>query len=145
MAPTVTRSVDIAAPPSVVWRFLATADGLRCWLSPGLEIDLRTGGAYRMPGGDGVTVISGVVLEVVPDTRVVLSWFESGSGWQHPGRLVIALEPISTGTRAHLVHDGFAGIGTDTWPRTYEAYERGADRHRVLDRLADAVVAATDG
>ncbi|WP_433291538.1 SRPBCC family protein [Actinoplanes sp. CA-030573] len=137
--PEVARSIDIPAPPSQVWRWLSTPEGLRHWLSPELEIDLTLGGAYRMPGGDGETWISGVVLEMVPEGRLVLSWLEEDAGWIHPGRLVVTLEPIAGGTRVGLVHDGFAGIGKTGWTDTMEAYERGADKHQVLRRLAGAV------
>ncbi|MBL7255618.1 SRPBCC family protein [Paractinoplanes lichenicola] len=138
--PEVTRSLEIPAPPSAVWQWLSTQDGLRRWLSPDLVIDARIGGAYQMPGGDGEIQISGVVLELVPEGRLVLSWLEEG--WVHPGRLVITLEPTRQGTLVHLVHDGFAGIGKPDWERTAEAYERGADKHQVLRRLADVVTAA---
>jgi uncharacterized protein YndB with AHSA1/START domain len=138
--PEVVRTIEIPAPPSTVWRWLSTQEGLRHWLSPDVEIDLQVGGAYRMPGGDGSTWISGVVLELVPEGRLVLSWLEEEAGWLHPGRLVVTLDPITTGTRVGLIHDGFAGIGKPGWAGTAEAYERGADKHQVLQRLADAVV-----
>ncbi|WP_250029938.1 SRPBCC family protein [Paractinoplanes maris] len=141
--PEVTRTLEIPAPPSAVWRQLSTQEGLRRWLSAELEIDLRVGGAYRMPGGDGSTWISGTVLEIVPEGRLVLSWLEEDSGWVHPGRLVITLEPITGGTRVALVHDGFAGIGRPGWAGIQEAYERGADKHQVLQRLAGAVASVS--
>ena len=137
--PAVTRSIDIQAPPSTVWRWLATQEGLRRWFSSDLEIDLRLGGAYRMTGGDGETWISGTVLELIPEGALVLSWLEEGSGWRHPARLVVTLAAVTGGTRVTLTHDGFAGIGTPRWEQTEEAYQRGADRHRVLERLAEAV------
>lgn len=137
--PEVARAIEIPAPPSVVWRQLSTAEGLRRWLSADLDINLRVGGSYRMPGGDGATWISGVVLEIVPEGRLALSWLEEDAGWRHPGRLVITLEPTSTGTHVRLVHDGFAGIGKPEWQKTEQAYEWGADRHQVLQRLADSV------
>ncbi|MEV4349173.1 SRPBCC domain-containing protein [Actinoplanes sp. NPDC049596] len=133
--PEVARFIEIPRSPSVVWRRLSTPEGLREWISDEIEIDLRVGGAYRMPGGD--TSISGVVLEFVPEGRLVLSWLEEG--WEHPGRLVVTLEPIAAGTRVTLTHDGFAGIGKADWQGTLEAYERGADKHQVLQRLAAAV------
>lgn len=136
--PEVVRSIEIGAPPSVVWRQLAGQEALRRWLRPNLEIDLRIGGTYRMLGDDEETWVSGTVLEIVPEGRLVLSWLEEDAGWVHPARLVIELTAIPAGTRVTLVHDGFAGIGTPGWPGTVEAYERGADRHRVLERLAAA-------
>src|ERR1700684_1303595 len=109
--PQVIRSIEIAAPPSVVWRWLATQEALRQWISPNLEIDLSVGGAYRMLGADGETSISGVVLELTPERALVLSWMEEQGGWVPPPRLVIPLEPAPAGTKVSLAHDGFAGIG----------------------------------
>jgi uncharacterized protein YndB with AHSA1/START domain len=71
--PQVIRSIEIPAPPSGVWRWLSTQEGLRRWLAPDLDIDLTVGGAYRMLGTDGQTWISGTVLELVPEGRLVLS------------------------------------------------------------------------
>jgi uncharacterized protein YndB with AHSA1/START domain len=135
--PDVVRSIEIAAPVSAVWQWMATADALRRWLSPSLEIDLRVGGAYRLRGPDEKTWISGTVLDLVPEDRLILSWLEEGGDWVYPARLVIALAPTPRGTSVSLCHDGFAGIGKPNWPDTLRAYERGADRHRILERLAE--------
>jgi uncharacterized protein YndB with AHSA1/START domain len=140
--PAVVRSIEIKATPSAVWRWLATPEALRHWLSPNLEIDLRVGGAYRFIGPDEKTPVSGTVLELVPEGGLVLSWLEEGEGWVHPGRLVIALVPTAAGTQVTLTHDGFAGIGKPDWQGTLQDYERGADRHRVLERLAELVAAS---
>lgn len=137
----VVRSIEIQAAPSAVWRWLATPEALRHWISPHLEIDLQVGGTYRLPGpGDGTT-ISGTVLELVPEDRLVLSWLEEGGDWVHPARLAVVLTPTPAGTCVTLSHDGFEGIGKPGWPDTVQAYERGADRHQLLERLA-ALVAA---
>lgn len=141
--PAVVRTIEIQAPPSAVWRWLATPDALRRWLSPEIDIDLRVGGAYRLLGPDRETRISGTVLELVPEGVLALSWLEEGGDWVHPARLVITLTPVPAGTRVTLTHDGFAGIGKSGWPDTAQAYERGADRHRVLERLADAIAAGS--
>jgi hypothetical protein len=53
---------------------------------------------------------------------------------------MIELAAIPSGTKVTLVHDGFAGIGKPGWQKTVEGYERGAERHRLLEKLA-AVVA----
>jgi uncharacterized protein YndB with AHSA1/START domain len=141
--PEVVRSVHMDAAPSAVWRWLATEEALRHWLGSDLEIDLRVGGGYRLLGPDRATWIVGTVLELVPEGRLVLSWFEEGGDWVHPARLVISLAAIAAGTEVTLVHDGFAGIGKPGWPGTVEAYERGADRHRVLEKLAELVTAGS--
>jgi len=118
---------------------MATPEALRRWLSPNLEIDLQVGGAYRFFGPDNKTWISGVVLEMEPEERLILSWMEEGGDWRHPKRLVITLAPTPAGTRVTLVHDGFAGIGKPDWRETLQDYERGADQHRVLETLAALV------
>jgi len=137
--PEVALSIEIQAPPSAVWRCLSSPEALRKWLSPSLEIDLRVGGAYHLLGPDGQSRISGAVLELVPEGRLVLSWLEEGADWVHPARLVISLMPTAVGTTVTLVHDGFAGIGKSGWPDTVKSYERGADRHRLLEQLAELV------
>lgn len=137
--PEVIRSLKIQAPPSVVWRWFESQKALRRWFRPDLVIDLAVGGSFRTLGADEETWITGTVLEIVPEGRLVLSWFEEDAGWVHPGRLVIELAPISSGTRVTLTHDGFAGIGTPGWRGTVDAYERGADRHRLLEKLAEVV------
>jgi uncharacterized protein YndB with AHSA1/START domain len=143
--PEVVRSIEIKARPSEVWRWLADKAALRRWFSPNLEIDLVVGGAYRFMGPDNKTWVSGRVLELVPEGRLVLSWMEEGSGWTHPARLVVSLAASPAGTHVTLIHDGFAGIGKPGWPDTVQGYERGADAHKILDKLAalvtqDAVV-----
>ena len=137
----VIRSVDIHAAPSSVWRWMATRDGLRRWISPSLEIELRVGGAYRFLGPDHQTWVSGTVLELVPEQSLILSWLEEGSGWINPARLVIALESTPSGTRVTIIHDGFERIGRPDWPETVLDYEHGADQHRILHQLADLVSA----
>jgi|SRR5580698_2778212 uncharacterized protein YndB with AHSA1/START domain len=139
--PQVVRSIVIKAPPSAVWRWFTSQEGLRRWLSPNITIDLRVGGAYRFVGPDDATWISGVVLEIVPEAELVLSWLEEGGRWLHPARLVVRLVATPAGTEVSLVHDGFAGIGKPDWAGTVQAYERGADRHKVLEALAELVSA----
>jgi uncharacterized protein YndB with AHSA1/START domain len=139
--PRVVRSVEINASPSAVWQWLATPEALRRWFSPSLEIDLRVGGAYRFFGPDHKTWISGTVLELTPEGRLVLSWIEEGEGWAYPKRLAITLTPSQAGTRVTLTHEGFDQIGKPDWRETMEDYERGADEHRILENLAALVSA----
>ena len=141
--PQVTRTIEIRAAPSKVWRFLATQDALRRWISPNLEIDLQVGGKYRFLGPDNKTWVSGHVMELVPEGWLILSWLEEDQGWAHPGRFVIALEASAAGTKATVIHDGFAGTGRADWPEMVADYERGSDAHRILDKLA-ALVANAD-
>lgn len=135
--PEVLRSVEIKASPKTVWSLLASQEGLRQWLHANLEIDMREGGAHRHVHRDD-TVISGYVLEIVPEQRLVISWFEEGGDWRFPIRLVFTLEAIPDGTRVTQCFDSFAGIGKPTWDRTQQAYSRGTDEHQTLARLKAA-------
>jgi uncharacterized protein YndB with AHSA1/START domain len=134
--PQVARTIEIQAPPSAVWTWFTSQEQLRRWFSPNLEIDLTVGGAYRFLGPDDSTWVSGVVLEMEPEESLILSWLEEDQGWVHPGRLVIEMEPSASGTRVTLIHDGFAGIGKPGWRNTVQGYERGADKHQILQKLA---------
>jgi uncharacterized protein YndB with AHSA1/START domain len=135
----VVRTIEIQAPPSQVWRWFATQEGLRRWISANIEIDLRVGGAYRFLGPDDKTWVSGTVLELVPEKSLILSWLEEDRGWAAPLRLVLSLASIAAGTKVTVIHDGFEDIGRENWQETVQDYERGHDLHRILDLLADLV------
>ncbi|MGA8246421.1 MAG: SRPBCC family protein [Nocardioides sp.] len=138
--PEVIRTIDVAVRPSTLWKWFASQDALRRWWgTPDLDIDLTLGGAFSLTGPDEETRVSGYVLELDPERRLVLSWFEEGTGWVHPARLLFTLEPTGAGTRVTLAHDGFAGIGTANWQGTKDGYERGADVHALLPKLAALV------
>jgi uncharacterized protein YndB with AHSA1/START domain len=137
--PQVIRTIEIRATPSKVWRFIATQDALRRWISPNLEIDLKVGGQYRFLGPDNKTWVSGHVMELVPEGWLILSWLEEDQGWIHPARFVVALEASAAGTKITIIHEGFAGTGHADWPEMVADYERGSDAHGILDKLATLV------
>lgn len=135
----VIRSIEIQAPPKTVWRWFATQEALRRWISSNLEIEVRVGGRYRFLGPDNKTWISGCVLQLEPERNLTLSWLEEGAGWQHPARLVLTLAPSGIGTRVTLIHEGFEETGRQDWAEIVADYELGADVHRVLEGLAELV------
>src|SRR5215469_1958141 len=136
--PQVIRTLEIRATPSKVWRFVSSQEALRRWISPNLEIDLKVGGAYRFLGPDDKTWVSGCVMELVPEGWLILSWLEEGQGWAHPARFVVALEASAVGTKVTVIHDGFTETSPN-WPEMVADYERGADAHKILDKLAALV------
>jgi uncharacterized protein YndB with AHSA1/START domain len=137
--PQVIRTIEIRATPSTVWRYIGSQEALRRWISPNLEIDLSVGGKYRFLGPDEKTWVSGRVLELVPEGWLILSWLEEGQGWAHPARFVVALEASASGTKVTVIHDGFAGTGGPSWSDMVADYERGADQHKILEKLAALV------
>jgi uncharacterized protein YndB with AHSA1/START domain len=135
----VTRALEIRATPAKVWRYLASQDGLRRWISPNLDIDLKVGGRYRFLGPDGKTWVSGQVLELVPQAWLVLSWLEEDQGWVRPARFTVALEACAAGTKVTIIHDGFEDTGVACLPALVADYEQGSDAHGILDKLARLV------
>ena len=117
-------SIDIQAPPALVYRFLTEKDLLERWQCVEAEIDLRVGGRLRLDvtGGD---VTEGRFETIEPDRRLVYTW-----GFETPGdsRVELELEAIATGTRLHLRHTGLADEASR------DGHGRGWTHY--LDRLA---------
>lgn len=71
----------IAATPEKVWQALTDAAFTRQYFFGfAIEIEPKTGGAFRMLGLDGSTHISGVVVDWSPPRRLVYSWAVKGVG-----------------------------------------------------------------
>lgn len=108
--------VDIAAAPERVFAALTTEELTRWWGGDlyrvtGFTIDLRVGGRWRTDGigGEGKPFhVEGEVLAVEPPRRLVQTWKAS---WDAGGVTTIeyTLDPIPSGTRVTVRHEGFAG------------------------------------
>jgi uncharacterized protein YndB with AHSA1/START domain len=98
--------VRIAAPPERVFPFFVEREKLERWFCVSADIDPRPGGAYRL-NITGVNNAAGQYLEIVPNSRIVMTW-----GWEEddiqvpPGssRLEIDLLPDGDGTIVRLRH-----------------------------------------
>ena len=111
---------EISAPPERVFRALTNPEDLARWWTGEVggiskaTFDLRPGGAYRLEFrmGEGKTaIVHGVVREVVPPKRLVMTWFSP----DHPAQetlLSFELDPIRTGTRLRLRHTDFTEPGS---------------------------------
>ena len=53
-AGTILKEIDIAAPPSVVWKALTEADQLVNWLPLGAQVKPGKGGSMKLTWGDPV-------------------------------------------------------------------------------------------
>jgi len=109
-AEAVQREVRIDAPPSAVFGFLTQPEKMVRWMGVEATLDPRPGGIYRvdLTGDERVSGrVSGEVLEVVPDRKLVFTW-----GWENgilpvpPGAstVEIVLEPDGEGTLVRLTH-----------------------------------------
>src|SRR5512135_1601803 len=81
------RSREVPYPPEQVFKAWTDQDALRIWMGPGkvsapdATMDARVGGAYvfpmRRPDGN-VTVVRGVIKEMVPNRKLRFSWAWDG-------------------------------------------------------------------
>lgn len=127
-------SIEIGAPPSTVFDFLVTEDGMQSWMGQHTALDPRPGGAFAVDiAGHPVR---GEFLEVDPHSRVVVSWGFAGSDDLPPGASTVAftLTPTGDGTRVDLVHSGLPEPELDRHAHGW--------RHFV-PRLADAALGRT--
>jgi uncharacterized protein YndB with AHSA1/START domain len=88
-------SIDIAAPPNVVFAHLVTPEGMVAWMGQHAELDPRPDGTFAVDING--SPVRGRYLEVDPPRRVVVLWGVAGSevdlpeerapgyarGWEH--------------------------------------------------------------
>ena len=99
-------SIDIEAPPEIVFAHLVTPEGMLAWIGQHAQLDATPGGVFALDI-DG-TPIRGEFLEVDPPHAVVVSWGVLGNDVLPPGssRVEFRLTPIAAGTRLDLTHSG---------------------------------------
>jgi uncharacterized protein YndB with AHSA1/START domain len=109
------RSVQIGAPPSLVYKLLTDPALFIQWMAESADIDARPGGRIRWthPNGDSC---SGHFVELVAHRRIVFTY-----GWERPDveippgstTVEIDLVPLGGGTEVRLVHRGLSGPMAD--------------------------------
>jgi len=121
-AEVVHRQTRIDAAPSTVFEFLTDPAMMVRWMGTEAALDPRPGGEYRV-NVTGHERVSGEVIEIVPDRRLVFTWgWEGGALPVAPGEstVEISLEPDGEGTMLRLTHrdlppdlHSFHGVGWD--------------------------------
>jgi len=124
----------VAAPLDAAWAAWTTSDGLRSWLAPHAEIDLRIGGLmranYSAQGalGDPQT-IENAILSFEPKKMISIRVAKSPNGFPFPNAIaemwtVMYFEPVDQGhTRIRVVGLGF-GAGEES-QKMRAFFERG--------------------
>jgi uncharacterized protein YndB with AHSA1/START domain len=99
-------SIDIEAPPQIVFDHLVTPEGMLAWMGQYAELDATPGGVFAVDI-EG-TPVRGEFLEVDPPHVVVVSWGVPGNEVLPAGasRVEFRLTPIAAGTRLDLSHTG---------------------------------------
>jgi uncharacterized protein YndB with AHSA1/START domain len=108
--PEFATSIDIEAPPEVVFAHLVTPEGMLAWMGQHAELDATPGGVFAVDI-DG-NPIRGEYLEVDPPHAVVISWGVLGNELLPAGasRVEFRLTPIAAGTRLDLTHTGLPAV-----------------------------------
>jgi uncharacterized protein YndB with AHSA1/START domain len=122
-------SIDIDAPPEIVFAHLVTPEGMLAWMGNHVELDPTPGGVFAVDiEGNPVR---GEYLEVDPPHAVVVSWGVLGNDVLPAGssRVEFRLTPIAGGTPLDLTH---TGLPAEEQPKHAEGWGH------VLQRLAKA-------
>jgi uncharacterized protein YndB with AHSA1/START domain len=150
-------SIDIDAPPDVVFEHLVTVEGMLSWMGQHAELQPSPGGSFAVDI-NGVPV-RGAYLEIDPPRRVVVSWGVAGSDEHPPGssRVEFTLTAAGDGTWLRLVHSGLpepqapryatgwghflarlqvAAAGSDPGPDPWETASPAASPQELYDELA---------
>ena len=88
------------APPEEVWAALTEPDSLARWLATPVDVDLRSGGPFRLQLAQGETM-DGRVRAVEPPRMLELDWQRRG---EDPSILRFELNPNAGGTVLVLDH-----------------------------------------
>jgi uncharacterized protein YndB with AHSA1/START domain len=102
------REIRIAARPETVFAFWTDPAKMARWMGRDVRLDPRRGGELRIDY-NGTDIASGAFVEVVPPSRIVMTW-----GWEAPGdatppgasRVEVDLAPDGDGTILRLRHSG---------------------------------------
>jgi uncharacterized protein YndB with AHSA1/START domain len=129
-------SIEIEAPPEVVFAHLVTADGMVSWMGQHAELTPVPGGEFAVDING--YLIRGEYLVVDPPRRVVVSWGMAGAEDLPPGssQVEFILTPTSTGTNLNLHHTGLP----ETHARTHAS-----GWHNYLTRLRSTATGLEPG
>ena len=105
------------APPDRVFDAWVRPDALAQWFAPSAEyaavvtaLEAHAGGRYRIEmrhQGGNVHVVAGVYRELIPPTRIVMTWAWEGQEALGHTLVTVQLTPLGSGTRLVLLHEQF--------------------------------------
>jgi uncharacterized protein YndB with AHSA1/START domain len=131
---TVTREIDIDAPPDVVWAIVTEARHLAGWFSDEAEIDLRPGGAMLLTW-HGHGAYRARVETVEPPLTFAFRWVLRDGEEPVPGGstlVVMTLTATNAGTRLRVVESGFCDL---SWPEGERARYAGQNANGWINEL----------
>jgi uncharacterized protein (TIGR03086 family) len=122
-----TKSADLPVGLDEAFALITEPERLRRWQTVTASVDLRVGGGYRWTVTPGHHA-AGTFREIEPGKRVVFGWgWEDGDLAVDASTVTITLDPIETGTRVTLVHEGLnevqATAHAEGWNHYFERLE----------------------
>lgn len=104
---TIERTLEIQAPRKQVFRALLDPGTLSRWLFATVDLTPERGGGYTFEWRDSNAPASatGEILELIPDEKLVLSWFMEADGVETTASFELEDAPAG-GTRLRFVHAG---------------------------------------
>ena len=92
-----------------LWPLISTGPGLSKWVANVEQFDAQPGGTFRFRSRyRGQDVIEqGTIQEIVPESRIKLSWDWIGEGWGAPTDVLFALDSEPGGSSLLIAHSGF--------------------------------------
>ncbi len=142
---TITREIDIDAPPEVVWGIVTEARHLAGWFSDEAEIDLRPGGAMLLTW-HGHGTYRARVERVEPPRTFAFRWVRRDGAEPVEGGstlVVMTLTPNGAGTRLQVVETGFSDLAWPEHDRARYAGENAEGWIVELDELRAYAARAT--
>jgi uncharacterized protein YndB with AHSA1/START domain len=118
---------SLPRPPSSLWPLFTTPSGLSKWVAQVEQFDPAVGGAFRFRSSyHGREVIEeGRVEELLPESRLRLSWEWRDEGWGAPTSVEFSLEPEDGGTSLLFVHTGFEQVAPERAAQARRTYASG--------------------
>ena len=127
---TIEQTVTFNASPHDVYEALMDSEKHSQFTGAKASISREVGGTFTAYDG----ALSGTILELVPDAKIVQSWRGSDDGWVpgHYSTATFSLEAIDRGTRLTFVQTGVPeesveqinqGWQTYYWPKMKQMLE----------------------
>ena len=127
---TIEQSVTFNASPHDVYEALMDSEKHSRFTGAKANISREVGGAFSAYDG----ALSGTIIELVPDAKIVQSWRGSDEGWVpgHYSTATFSLEAIGGGTQLTFVQTGVPeqsveqisqGWQTYYWPKMKQMLE----------------------
>jgi uncharacterized protein YndB with AHSA1/START domain len=133
-------------PPQAIWEALTTPEGLARWMQSQVEVTPGAGGRIHFVFQDGVSTMTGDIVDWDPPHRFAFTWNEKATSGDSVVRFDLFDDP--TGCRLRLTHDMAESVNAIEFASGWhwhldgldgaaggEATAWNAQRWRVLDKM----------